>query len=300
MSADWIKMRCDLQTHPKIVRILSAICPQSVRNLSEMRPEKLRIVGALHAVWSVFDMHTVDGFLRGYTLEMMDDVIGLPGFSQAMVDVGWLAYDGPETLVMPDFESHNGKGAKRRAEDAKRKKSERANGAEKRPQSVRKMSEKNGTNFGPEKEKEKELTSTPPLKNTPPPGKSPAVAVVDFQKVLQDQGIPQQVAADWLTLRKAKRAAVTLSAIQGIEREAAKAGVSLTEALETCCTQGWTGFKAKWITNANGQNGTHRNGHDRDAGRRAAAVAIFGKAPETKHAHDIFDITPPTPRVLGR
>ena len=60
-------------------------------------------------------------------------------------------------------------------------------------------------------------------------------------------GVTDSVWQDWISLRKAKRAAVTQTAIDGIEREARKAGVSLQTALETCCARGWTGFKADWL-----------------------------------------------------
>jgi len=53
--------------------------------------------------------------------------------------------------------------------------------------------------------------------------------------------------ADFLEHRKAKRAPVTQSAIDLIAKEAEKAGVSLEEALQTCCAMGWQGFKATWL-----------------------------------------------------
>ena len=65
--------------------------------------------------------------------------------------------------------------------------------------------------------------------------------------VAPPSGVTDSVWQDWLSLRKAKRAAVTQTAIDGIEREARKAGVSLQSALETCCARGWTGFKADWL-----------------------------------------------------
>lgn len=114
MAADWIKMRIDLQTHPKIVRILSAT-----------KSDKFRAIGGLHAVWSVFDTHSVDGVLEGYTAETLDHIIGWPGFAQAMIDVEWLASPDGKSLVMPEFSEHNGQSAKRRAEDQKRKKNSR-------------------------------------------------------------------------------------------------------------------------------------------------------------------------------
>jgi len=113
MAADWIKMRCELQTHPKVVRILSAT-----------NSDKFRVIGGLHAVWSIFDAHSTDGVLLGYKPEAMDAVIGWPGFSKAMIEVEWLSFNG-QAIVMPEFSSHNGQSAKRRAEDQKRKRNGR-------------------------------------------------------------------------------------------------------------------------------------------------------------------------------
>lgn len=60
-------------------------------------------------------------------------------------------------------------------------------------------------------------------------------------------GVSEKVWQDFVQLRKAKKAAITDTGIKGILREATKAGYSLQEALETCCTRGWVGFKAEWV-----------------------------------------------------
>lgn len=140
MADDWLKMRTNLRRHPKVVRIVSAL-----------RTDRLRVVGALHAVWSVFDEHSIDGVLPGYSFEMMDQEIGWPGFSKAMHDIDWLDRDGDCGLKLPEFSTHNGASAKRRAEDAKRKRRER----EARPDDVPPPSKKIRTKSGLEKEREK-------------------------------------------------------------------------------------------------------------------------------------------------
>lgn len=122
MAKDWIKMRMDLPSHPKVVRILSAT-----------KSDKFRVVGGLHAVWSVFDLHSSDGVLEGYTPETMDHIIGWDGFCAALIKVNWMQYDGDETLTMPDFDTHNGQSAKRRADETERKRKSR-----KKPDKVRK------------------------------------------------------------------------------------------------------------------------------------------------------------------
>jgi hypothetical protein len=59
--------------------------------------------------------------------------------------------------------------------------------------------------------------------------------------------VDPKVVADFLKIRKAKRAPLTETALAGIQREAAKAGVTLEQALRTCCERGWSGFKADWV-----------------------------------------------------
>ena len=61
-------------------------------------------------------------------------------------------------------------------------------------------------------------------------------------------GVAEQTAADWLALRKVKKAPVSRTALDAIKREAEKAGMTLDSTLALCCTRGWQGFKAEWVT----------------------------------------------------
>lgn len=51
---------------------------------------------------------------------------------------------------------------------------------------------------------------------------------------------------DFSALRKAKRAPITATAIDGFRKEAQMAGISLEEALQFSVRQGYQGFKADW------------------------------------------------------
>ena len=103
--------------------------------------------------------------------------------------------------------------------------------------------------------------------NEPPPNHKPRTNNQEPKNtVAPPDGVTELVWQDWLKLRKAKKAAVTQTALDGIQREADKAGVSLQTVLETCCERGWTGFKAEWMQS----QPTH---HDKNMG---AARAIFG------------------------
>jgi uncharacterized protein YdaU (DUF1376 family) len=63
--------------------------------------------------------------------------------------------------------------------------------------------------------------------------------------------IPENLWADFLAVRKAKKAPLTETALNGILGEAEKAGITLGQALTCCCERNWQGFKASWYQNAN-------------------------------------------------
>ena len=66
-------------------------------------------------------------------------------------------------------------------------------------------------------------------------------------------GVPDDVARDFAELRKRLKAPISETAVKGLIREAQKAGMTLTEVLETVCANGWRGFKADWITKGSGK-----------------------------------------------
>lgn len=142
MADDWIKVRKNLTTHPRFVRIMSAL-----------NADKCRTLGGLVSAWCLLDEHTSDGILPNYTPEIMDAILGFPGLSRAMIDAGWLVQTS-EGLQAPDFQKHNGATAKRRAQEARRKAS--ARDADKCPQPMQ-------TKCGPEKRREEKSTPLTPL-----------------------------------------------------------------------------------------------------------------------------------------
>lgn len=90
-----------------------------------------------------------------------------------------------------------------------------------------------------EKIKEESKTKAEPRKRDPIPDKP--------------DGVTDQTWADWLALRKAKRAVVSPTVIKGAEVEAAKAGLSLEEFLQIWCRRGSQGLEAQWLLNGTAQ-----------------------------------------------
>lgn len=120
--------------------------------------------------------------------------------------------------------------------------------------------EKRGTskpNSKPTNTKPKYIGACAP-DESPDPQKNPAAGTEKFQdayRLLADKGVDGQTAADYMTLRRSKRAGpLTPTALAGLEREAALAGLTLPQVITACCERGWVGFKADWLRRENSIN----------------------------------------------
>lgn len=108
MAGDWIKMRINLHDDPAVIAIADAL-----------DIDQDTVVGKLHRLWSWADQHTTHGEARGVATRWVDRFLAVDGFAQAMIDCGWLCFNG-ETLLFPGFAKHNGGSAKTRAENSLR------------------------------------------------------------------------------------------------------------------------------------------------------------------------------------
>lgn len=83
-------------------------------------------VGKLFRIWRWFDQQTTDGNACGVTTALLDRIVGVTGFCEAVHSVGWLCIT--ETgISLPNFDRHNGNTAKSRALTAKRVANHKAN-----------------------------------------------------------------------------------------------------------------------------------------------------------------------------
>ena len=203
----------------------------------------------LFRLWRWFDQHTVDGNAAGVTPAVLDRVIGVTGFVQAVANVGWLEI-APEGISLSRFGEHNGDTAKNRAQTAKRvaehKSNAKANG-EGNADTVTKSVPR-----GRGRDNSSSLRSEEGKRKRSPP--SPAYPAPD--------DVDPQVWADWLQLRKAKSAPVTATVVDSARSEAVKAGMTLEAFLRVWCARGSQGLQAEWLkpherASPIGPNGAH-------------------------------------------
>lgn len=104
-----------------------------------------------------------------------------------------------------------------------------------------------------------------------------------------DDVLPQTW-ADWLGLRKAKSAPVTVTVMADAQREAGKAGLPLTRFLEIWCARGSQGLQADWL------KPHERAGPPASPNRPSAADNFRGKT----YASTDIDSLPPDLRDAAR
>lgn len=99
----WIKLRTDLLNDPAVYKLAA-----------ELKTDRFSVVGRLTAFWGWADQHAVDGVVDGATSHVVDDVVSLPGFADALQRVKWLVIEA-DSVVIPNHDRHNGANAKERA-----------------------------------------------------------------------------------------------------------------------------------------------------------------------------------------
>ncbi len=114
--------------------------------------------------------------------------------------------------------------------------------------------------------------------------------------------VSEQTWADWLALRKAKRAPVTETVVQGARDEASKAGMQLDALLPVWCMRGSQGLQADWIKPAERQVFSRQPmsfaQQDEMARRRRWEEMTGRKWPTDDAPGDFIDVETSIPRIV--
>ena len=105
-------------------------------------------------------------------------------------------------------------------------------------------------------------------------------------QILQDMGVEKQLAQDWLQTRKEKRAgSLTPTVVAGLQREAAKAGLTVPQAVQVAAERGWGRFMASYLTNeAQGFSGSMKQ----PQGNRITRTHKHGEEAKSGLARDVL------------
>ena len=114
MAGDWLKLEHTTLDKPEIFQIAEAL---------DLDPEI--VLTKILRVWIWFDQHSLNGTAPVTVRHLLDRKTGVKGIIDAMVKVGWAFIENDE-LRLPGFNRHTGVTGKKRAYDARRQASHRA------------------------------------------------------------------------------------------------------------------------------------------------------------------------------
>ena len=115
MADFWIKVEKCTPDKPEILEMAA--------DLGIEDPDT--VMGKLIRVWSWFDSNSEKGHAPSVTIVLLDRLTGVRGFSEAMIKVGWMKKNSDGSIIVPHYDRHLGKGAKKRASDSERKRVQR-------------------------------------------------------------------------------------------------------------------------------------------------------------------------------
>lgn len=128
MAGDWIKLRTSLATDGRVRIVAKTLKKGNALGNATTNAYSVTVLGALVTLWSLADAQAdEDGALVGYDFDDIDDLVGVPGFCNALPD-DWISEEGG-WIKLPNYQEHNGKNAKKRAQTAKRVANAKANAA---------------------------------------------------------------------------------------------------------------------------------------------------------------------------
>jgi len=108
MAGDWIKVEHATTDKPEVFQIAEIL---------KIDPDAA--LGKCVRFWVWADQQLRDGNAENVTSVTLDRLCFCPGFAQALVDVGWLVFDGG-SLLIPNHDRHLSKNAKKRAQTNRR------------------------------------------------------------------------------------------------------------------------------------------------------------------------------------
>ena len=119
------------------------------------------------------------------------------------------------------------------------------------------------------------LGATPQAKGTKP--EKPEGERLLAAKDLVELGVDPKHAADWLKVRKAKKAPLTQTAWEGVAREARLADITAAKAVQVSAENSWQGFKASWYARLEPPNGGSPSETPYQRGMRERYEEMTGK-----------------------
>ena len=265
MASDWIRIRRGIRQWPKTVAIARQLasnrdfmnwwsdpvrqhCVTNVTEIVTFENVTRVTACALVEFWfAINDVIGEDCRVPYMALSDIDDIVGVPGFGEAMLEVGWVVLHDEKGLVFPNFSEHNVP-SKMRSEP--KSAADRARDYRDRKRGVSRVTARHETSRGEEKRREEEYIPAAPVPTSKPakPVRSTATASISWDFDSGWQGITDADRGEW---REAYPAA-------DIGQELAKATAWLKANPTKAKRKNWRKFLVSWLSRCQDSGGSRR------------------------------------------
>lgn len=265
MANDWIRIRRGIRQLPKTVAIarhLSAsrefmnwwgdpVRHSCVTNVTEIVTFEnvTRVTAcALTELWfAINDVVGEDCWVPYMELSDIDDIVGVPGFGEAMLQVGWVTLHDEKGLIFPNFSEHN---VPNKMRSEPKSAADRAREYRDRKRGVSRVTARHETSRREEKRREEniDIQAAPVATDDPPKASRSAAPKVGWSADAGWQGITEADRQEW--------AAAFPGAV--LDQELAKATAWLHANPSKAGKRNWRAFLVRWLGRCQDKGGTVR------------------------------------------
>jgi hypothetical protein len=266
MAVDWIKIRRGMRQWPKTVAVarhlsgsrdfinwwadpIRHVCVTNVTEIVTFENVTRVTACALTELWfALNDVLGEDCHVPYMELSDIDDIVGVPGFGEAMLEVGWVAVHDEKGLVFPNFSEHNTPN-KLRAEP--KSDADRARDYRERKKDSERVTARHETSRPEEKRREEKILPPTEVATSEPPKRRKRSQPADAVSWSADAGWQGITDADRQEWRQAYPAC-------DLTAELAKAGSWLKANPTRAHKSNWRRFVVSWLTRSQDKGGTNR------------------------------------------
>lgn len=276
MASDWIRIRRGIRQLPKTVAISRHLTSsrefmdwwgvtarhETSRNVTFENVTRVTACALIELWFAINDVVGEDCRVPYMELSDIDDIVGVPGFGEAMLKVGWVVLHDEKGLVFPNFSEHN---VPNKMRSEPKSAADRAKEYRARKRGVSRVTARHETSRREEKRREDIQTPTESVATSDPPRRrkrSQPPDAVRWDSESGWQGITDADRQEWA----AAYPACDLTA------ELAKATAWLKANPTRAHKSNWRRFIVSWLTRSQDKGGTNRTAGNRPDDKPKPAV----------------------------
>lgn len=275
MASDWIRIRRGIRQLPKTVALARHLshnpefmawwsdpvrmsCRNSVTEIVAFENVTRVTACALTELWfAINDVVGDDCWVPYMAVSDLDDIVGVPGFGDALVAVGWVTLHDEKGLVFPNFSEHN---VPQKMRSEPKSDAQRAKEYRDRKRGGERVTKRHETSRPEEKSREEKYIPAAPVATSDPPKRR--------KRSQPSDAVSWTAGAGWAGITDADRQEWRLAyPACDLEAELAKATSWLKGNPAKAHKSNWRRFLVSWLTRSQDRGGTNRTAGNRPEDR---------------------------------